>query len=124
MGCAALLCGRFADVQELHFKPEKRSDMSCVKQQGGLFADCQEWCFLAGKRSDKSSTILQDGRFADAQESRFLTSKSSNMGSSSCYVVDLMMFRNSVFILQNVQIWAVPNCSLSGMAFSGCETFR
>ncbi len=24
VGCAALLCGRFADVQELRFKPEKR----------------------------------------------------------------------------------------------------
>ncbi len=24
MGCASLLCGRFADVQELRFKTEKR----------------------------------------------------------------------------------------------------
>ena len=40
MGSAVLLAGRNADVQELLFKIEKRSEMDSAEQQGCLFADC------------------------------------------------------------------------------------
>ena len=58
MSCAALVCSRFVEVQELGFKPEKRSDMSCAELEEGQFADCQEWYFQAAKRSNKSSNFL------------------------------------------------------------------
>ena len=61
MGCAALLCGRFACVQELRFKTENRSDMGCDELQGCLFAHCLEWHFQAAKLSDKSSSTMQEG---------------------------------------------------------------
>ena len=44
-------------------------------------------------------------RFANTQQSGFEAWKSSYMGFSPCYVVDLMILRNRVFRLRNVQIW-------------------
>ena len=75
----ALLCSRFAEVHELRFKPEKRSDMGCAEKQGCLFVDCPECYFQAVKISKKSSTILQ--------------------------MVDLLMLKNSVLSLRKVEIW-------------------
>ena len=67
MCCSALLCLRFAVVQELRFETEKRSGMGCGELQGGLFTDFQEWYSQAAKRLYKSSTILEDGRFANVK---------------------------------------------------------
>ena len=75
MGCEALQCGRFADVQELRFKSENCSDMGYDEMSGCPFAYCQTWYFLSAKCSNKRSTILQDVRFADAQDLRFQASK-------------------------------------------------
>ena len=47
---AVLICGRFADIQEMRFKTEKLLDMGCAVMQVILFADCQEWYFQAAKR--------------------------------------------------------------------------
>ena len=79
MGCAALLFGRFADVQELCFKSENRSDTCCDEVHWCPFAYCQIWYFQSAKCSNKRSTILQDVRFADAQDLTFQASKRSNM---------------------------------------------
>ena len=46
------------------------------------------------------------------------------MGSSVLVVGQFVDIEYFPFKVQNVQLWSVPNCSLSGMAFSGCETFR
>ena len=86
MCCAALLCGRFGDIQELRFKPEKRSDMDSAELQGDLFPDCQEWYFQAAKVQIRAVP--------------------------SCKWVDLLIRRNRVFRVRNVEIWAVlsNNC--------------
>ena len=49
-------------------------------------------------------------RFDDSQESRFQASKRSNMGSAVLEVGRLLIFTNSVFKEQNVQIWTVSMC--------------
>ena len=46
-----------------------------------------------------------------------------------CYVVDILMLRNSVFRLRILQKWVVLFrqgliCQCSGIANSGCETFK
>ena len=51
------------------------------------------------------------GRFADSQESRFQDSKRSNMGSALWKEDVLLIFRNSVFMLQSVQICTVSKCN-------------
>ena len=48
-------------------------------------------------------------RFVDFQESRFQDSKRQNIDSAVLEVTVLLIFRNSVFVLQNVQIWTVSN---------------
>ena len=76
------------------------------------------------KRSGMGIAVMKGLRFADTQESCFEVANIHIWVVSTRYVVDLLMFRNSVFILQNGRIWAVSNCkgsicSLSGMEFSG-----
>ena len=150
MVCAALLFGRYADVQELRFKSENRSNMGCEGLQGCSFSCCQIRNFQSAKCSNKRSTILQDGLFGDAQASRFQSEKCSNMGSSIllcsrpadvqefCFLTakrsdmsctELLIARNVIFWLRNVQRRAVPFCKrvfcwCSWIAFSGCETLK
>ena len=81
MGCAALLCGRYADVQEFCFQTAKRTDMDCKGLQVGLLANCQEWRIVAAKRQIR--------------------------GVPSCKGVDLLLFRNRVFSVRIFEIWAV-----------------
>ena len=50
--------------------------------------------------------LLYD-RIADAQESRIQAAKRSKLGSAAPPVFNLLMFRNRLFRLRNVQIWAV-----------------
>ena len=78
--------------------------------KGLRFADTQESCFEAWKSSHMGCSALLCGRFADSQESRFQASKRTNMGSALLEVVVLLIFTNSVFKLQNVQIWNVSKC--------------
>ena len=83
MGSAVLVAGRFADVQELVFKTEKSSDIGCAELLGCLFLYCQEWRFLAAKRSKIAVQTLKG--------------------------VDLLMPKNCVFRLRNVQKCAFPS---------------
>ena len=55
-----------------------------------------------------SSAIQRMGRIANAQESSFQGAKRSNKAVQSSNEVDLLMLRNRIFSLRNVQIWAVP----------------
>ncbi len=59
MGSVVLVNGRSPDIQEICFQAGKCSKMGCAELQVCQFADCQEWHFHPAKRSDKSSTILQ-----------------------------------------------------------------
>ena len=118
----------FAVDQKSRFGPAIRWDMGSAVIKGIRFADSQELCFEAWKRSYNACSAHLCGQFSDSQKSRFQASKRTNMGSAHL-VGGRFDFRNSFFKLQNVQIWTVPNCKwsiccLTGMAFSGCETFR
>ena len=102
--------------------------------QGCRLATSQVSLFLTVKLSHLDSGILQECRFADANESRFLFANRCIMGCAvqhcsiclysgiehSCCesirngnavppVFDLMMLRNHLFRLRNVQMWAVPS---------------
>ena len=72
----------------------------------------QESCIDAWKRSYMGCSSLLCGRFADSQESRFQASKRSNIGVLFWKGVVLLIFRNSVFMLQNVQICTVSKCNV------------
>ena len=109
MASAVLQGGGFANVQELFFHTAKPSDMGRAERQVCVFADCQEWHFQAAKRSDKSNSILQECRFADAQESRIQTSNLSKIGSAVPPLCDLLMLRNGLYTLLNVQMCALPS---------------
>ena len=59
----------------------------------------------------------------------FQTAKRKIRAVPFCKGVGLLMLRNRIFRLRNVQKWAVPsckgsNCWSSGIAFSDCETVR
>ena len=71
----------------------------------------QKSCIDAWKRSYMGCSSLLCGRFADSQESRLQASKRSNMGVLFWKEVVLLIFRNSVFMLQNVQICNVSKCN-------------
>ena len=79
MGSAALEGGISANIHELCFQAAKRSDMDYVEVQMSLFA--VRMAFSGSKRSDKSCMILKRD--------------------------DLLMLRNSVFTVRNVEICAV-----------------
>ena len=84
MGCATLICLRFADVHEFRFKLEKSSDMGCAVLQGVLLTD------------STNGIIRQRNVCIRAVP--------------SYKMVDLLMLRNRVFRLPNVQIWVVESC--------------
>ena len=109
MGCATLLCGRFSDVQELRFKPEKHSDISCAELQGvylrtvrnGILRlrNVEIWAVLSSNEVDL--LILRNRVF------RMLNFEKCELPSRK--EVDFLMLRNRVFSLRNVQLWALPS---------------
>ena len=72
--------------------------------KGPRFADAHEPHFQAWKRSLMCSAVLLGSRFADVQELLFLTAKRSDMGYAELQRVYLLIVRNGVFELLNVQI--------------------
>ena len=117
------------DAQESCIRVAKRSVMVIAVMKGVRFADTQESCFEAWKRSHMGCAALQFGRYADAQESRIQAANRSNMGSAAPPVYNLLMLRNRLFGLRNIQIWAVTKwkdfvCWITGIVFSGFETFK
>ena len=73
------------------------------------FADSQESCFEALKRSHMGCAALLCGRFADAPDSRIQAANRSKMWSAVPPVFNLLMLRNRLFRLRNVQLWPVPS---------------
>ena len=51
--------------------------------------------------------VIEGLRFADTQELCFEAWKRRILVVSPCYVVDILILRNRVFRLRNVQIWEV-----------------
>ena len=80
------------------FQAVKGSDMVCAELQGDLFVDCQEWYFQGAKLKDKSTI--------------------------SCKRVDLLMLRNSVFRVRNVEIWAVLSSNEVDLLMHRNRVFR
>ena len=68
---------RFADTQESCFESWKRSYMGFAALLCGLFADAQELSIQAANRSKMGSVVL---KFADAQKSLIQVAKRSNVG--------------------------------------------
>ncbi len=81
--------------------------------KGPPFGDTKEWFFEAWKRSHMGCSALLCCRFVDFQESRFQDSKRQNIDSAVLEVTVLLIFTNSVFVLQNIQIWTVSNWMVS-----------
>ena len=86
--------------------------------------------FKAAKRPEMCSAVMKGLRFVNTQQSCFEAWKRSYIRAvSPCYVVDLMILRNRVLRLRNVQIWVVLSwklvvCWYSRILFSSCKTFR
>ena len=74
------------------------------------------------------SAVLEVGRTADIHELFFKLQNFQIWNVSNCKGVDLLIVRNVIFKLQNVQIKAVPArvsiSSCSGIGFSRCETLK
>ena len=77
--------------------------------KGLRFGNTQESCFEAWKRSNMDCAALLCVRFAVAQNSCIQAEKRSKMWSAAPAVFNLLMLRNRLFRLRNVQIWAVPS---------------
>ncbi len=56
MGCAALLCGRFADAQESSIQAANRSKMCSAVLK---FAEAQKLLIQVVKRSNVGSTVMK-----------------------------------------------------------------
>ena len=139
----------FPYTQESCFDAWKRSHMGCSSLLCGRFADSQESRFQALKRSNLGSAVLQGGRLLIFINSVFMLQIVLICNVSKCYGVyllivingilaakfraravlyfkkiDLLMLRNSVFTVRNVEIWAVLSsnevamiCIYSGIVF-------
>ena len=101
MGCAALLCGLFAEAQELSIQAANSSKMGSAVLK---FADGQKSLIQVAKRSNVGSTVMKGLQFADTQESRFQASKLSNM--------------NSVVLVCG------RSADIEEFSFQPCKTFR
>ncbi len=106
IGCSAMLCGRFADSQKSRFQASKRSNMGSAVLDGGrsayyheLFSSCKTFRYGLGRTARVS--------ICDSQEWDLRLRKFQIRAVPSCRRVDLFMLRNSVFTVQNVEIWVV-----------------
>ena len=99
---------RFGDAEESRIQAENRSDGKCCPARC-LIADAQESLIQVAKRSNVGIAVVKGLRFADTQELRFEAWKRSHMGCYACYMFDLLILRNCVFRLVNVQIWIQPS---------------
>ena len=75
------------------------------------------------------SAVVQVGRFAESQESRFQAAERSDMSRTIVQGGHLLMIRNRIISLPNVQICVVPSCRGEELlnrriTFSGRQTFR
>ena len=123
---------RFANTQESCFETWKRSYMGCSTLLCCRFDVSQESCFHASKRSNMGSAVLHGVRSADfpnyvfklqnvqiwtaskckgdyllVVRTEFSGSKLSDKSSNILKRNDLLMLRNSVFTVRNVENWAV-----------------
>ena len=87
------------------FRFAKRSNLKIVVMKGIQFADIQESCFETWKRSNMGISVLLRGRSAGVQEFCFHTAKRSDM-----VCAEMLIVRNGIFRLRNVQIRVVPPC--------------
>ena len=69
-----------------------------------IFADTKEWCFENWKRSNMGCTALLYVRFADVQELRFNMKNHQIWAVLNCKGFYLLIVRNCIFRLRNVQI--------------------
>ena len=129
--CSAVSQGCwFVDAQEMRIQVAKRSDMGNAVMKGLRFADTQELCFEAWKRSNMACFALLCCRFADSQISRFQASNVQIWVVLSQKLVVLLIFKNSVVFSCKTLRYGLCRtargsiCCLSGIEFSGLETFR
>ncbi len=79
--------------------------------KGLRFADSQESCFEGWKRSHMGFFALLFGRLLISRNRVFRLRNVQILLLLSWKMVVLLIFTNSVFKLQNVQIWTVSNCN-------------
>ena len=83
--------------------------MGIAVMKGIRFADTQKSSFEALKRSYMGCAELLCVRFAAAQEPRIQAANHSKIGSAVPAVFNLLMLRNRLFRLRNIEIWAVSS---------------
>ena len=129
MGCAELQGGLLANCQEWHIVAAKRSDRSSTILQESRFANAYEsrfpgrnveiWAVLSSNEVDL--LMLRNRLFMVRNAEMWAV-----LSSRKC---DLLMLRNRVCRLRIVKKWGVLSrqCFIfccSGIAYSGCETFK
>ena len=124
MGSAVIKGLRFADTQEFCFEAWKHTYIACSGLLCGQFAYTQKSLFLALKPSYTGSAVLEGGRSAFINEFCFQATKSSDVDYVevqgvlfadldfetivlSWKLVVPLIFSNSVFKLQNLELWTV-----------------
>ncbi len=107
MGCAALLCGRFDNAQEIDYLGCEKFKCGQSRHERTSIADPQESRFQSSKRSDM---VLVNGPSADIQEFCFQAAKCQTWTLPNCKGVNLLIVRIGISMLRNVQIRAVPSC--------------
>ena len=94
----------------MRFHAAKRSEMCSVFMKRLGTDDTQDSCFEDWKRSHMGCSALLCGGFADSQNRVFRFRNVQILEVLSWKIVVLLIFTNSVFKQQNVQIWAVSKC--------------
>ncbi len=108
MGCSALLCGRFYDSQESHFQASKRSNMGSAVLKVGRSADFPN--YVLKQENFQIWTVSKcKGVYLLIVRIAFSGSKHSDKISTILKRDDLLMLRNSVLTVRNVEIWAVQS---------------
>ena len=101
-----MLCGRFDDPQESRFQASKRSNMSSAVLQGGRSADFPN--YVLKLQNVQIWTVSKcKGVYMLIVRMSYSGSKLSDKSSTILKRDDLLMLRNSVFTVRNVEIWAV-----------------
>ena len=123
MGCSAQLCVRFDDSQESGFQATKRSNMGSAVLQGGRSADFPN--YVLKLQNFQIWTVSKcKGVYLLIVRMAFSGSKLSDKSSNILKRNDLLMLRNSVFTVRNVENWAVLSSNDVDLPMSTNRVFR
>ena len=115
---------RFAESQGSRLQVSKRSNMYSAGLEGGRSAHIHELCFHATERLDIDCIELQGVYLLIVRNGIFMLRNVQIRAVPSCKRVDLFMLRNSVFTVRNVEIWAVVSINEVDLLMLRNRVFR